>query len=272
LNPVLGVVAGYPVYVFPLLLNAGIVVGLAQALYLARRRGLDPAGYLDVAIWVVPGALIGSRLAYAAANWGEYAANPLTVLSLWEGGLSLLGAVTVGAAVAWWALGAQRLPRGVGLDAAAVGLALGQAIGRLGCLAAGCATGVELPPGSALPALPLPDSTGLVASRFPSQIVESLADLLLWGLLLWLWARRLRPGAVAVAYLIGYGTLRLLAEPLRENAPALGPFAWVLTWGQAWGALAAAIGVGVLARWVLLRRERPGAEGAPPAPEYAGDV
>ena len=108
-----------------------------------------------------------------------------------------------------------------------------------------------------------------MASRFPSQIVESLADLLLWGLLLWLWARRLRPGAVAVAYLIGYGTLRFLAEPLRENAPALGPF----TWGQVWGALAgAAIGVAVLARWMLLRRERPGAEGAPPAPEYAGDA
>jgi phosphatidylglycerol:prolipoprotein diacylglycerol transferase len=272
LNPVLGVIAGYPVYVFPLLLNAGIVAGLAQALYLARRRGLDAAGYLDVVIWVVPSALIGSRLAYAVANWGEYAANPLTVFSLWEGGLSLLGAVTVGAAVAWWALGAQRLPqgqsRGVGLDSAAVGLALGQAIGRLGCLAAGCATGVELPPGAGWPALPLPDATGLVASRFPSQVVESLADLLLWGFLLWLWARRLRPGAVAVAYLIGYGTLRFLAEPLRENVPAFGP----LTWGQAWGALAVGIGVVVLVRWTRPGRERPGTEGAPPPPEYAGDA
>jgi phosphatidylglycerol:prolipoprotein diacylglycerol transferase len=153
----------------------------------------------------------------------------------------------------------------VGLDAAAVGLALGQAIGRLGCLAAGCATGVVLPPGSAWPALPLPDSTGLVAPRFPSQIVESLADVLLWGLLLWLWARRLRPGAVAVAYLIGFGALRFLAEPLRENAPALGPFTWTLTWGQAWGALAVLIGVAVLLRWTLPRRGRP-------APEYAGDA
>ena len=248
------------------------MAGLAQALYLARRRGLDPAGYLDVAIWVVPGALIGSRLAYAAANWGEYAANPLTVFSLWEGGLSLLGAVTVGAAVAWWALGAQRLPRGVGLDAAAVGLALGQAIGRLGCLAAGCATGVELPPGSALPALPLPDSTGLVASRFPSQIVEVPGRSAAVG------APAVAVGAPAAPGRCGRGLPhRLRDAALPRRAPAgerPGPRAvhLVLTWGQAWGALAAAIGVAVLARWMLLRRERPGAEGAPPAPEYAGDV
>jgi phosphatidylglycerol:prolipoprotein diacylglycerol transferase len=229
-NPVLGVVAGYPLYVFAATLNAGVAAGLALAVWLARRRGVDPPALLDGAVWALPAGLAGGRLLYAAAHWGEFSPSPLTVFSIWEGGLSLLGAVTAGGLVAGLALRRQGLPVGSCLDAAVAGLALGQAIGRLGCLVAGCATGAAVPPGAPWPALSLPDSTGLVGPRFPSPAVESAGDLLLCLVLLWLWSRALRPGAVAAAYLVGYGLLRGLAEPWRGDSTPLGPLPLAVWW------------------------------------------
>jgi phosphatidylglycerol:prolipoprotein diacylglycerol transferase len=264
LSPVLGVFAGYPVYLFPILLNAGVFAGLGLAAVLARRRGVAAGALLDAAVWVLPAGLVGARLVYVAVHWWEYAADPLAVFSIWEGGLSLLGAITAGLLVAPLALRRQGLPIGVGLDAAVVGLAFGQAIGRLGCLGAGCATGLTVPPGTAWPALDLPDATGLFASRFPSPLVESGADLVLGVFLLWLWTRRRPPGTVAAAYLIGFGLLRALAEVLRSDATPLGPLAL----GQWWGALAAAAGVAVLVRRAPLRRRARGAR----APTYARDA
>jgi phosphatidylglycerol:prolipoprotein diacylglycerol transferase len=265
LNPILGVVAGYPIYVFAVLLNAGLVAGLALAVLLARRRGLDAGALLDVAVWVVAGGLLGARLSYVAVHWWEYAANPLTAFSFWEGGLSLPGAITAGLLVAWLLLRRGPLPAGAGLDAGAVGLALGQAVGRLGCLGAGCASGAVLPPGSGWPALDLPDVSGLVAPRFPSAIAESAADLVLCLVLLWLWSRRLRPGTVAAAYLIGYGLLRTLAEVFRGDATPLGPLAP----GQWWGALAVAAGIAVLLRGWPLRDARRGRSDPGGRPERA---
>ncbi|MGH2352294.1 MAG: prolipoprotein diacylglyceryl transferase, partial [Chloroflexota bacterium] len=190
MSPVLGIVAGYPVYIFAVTLNLGVAAGLALAVWLASRRGVAPASLLDAAIWTLPAGLIGARLLYVAAHWPEYAPNPVTVLSIWEGGLSLAGAITLGLAAAWVALRIQGVAVGTCLDAAAPGLALGQAIGRLGCLATGCAAGVPVAPGSGWPWLRLPDSTGLVAARFPSQVVESAGDLVLCAVLLALWSRR----------------------------------------------------------------------------------
>jgi phosphatidylglycerol:prolipoprotein diacylglycerol transferase len=270
LNPILGVVAGYPIYVFPILLNVGLAAGLTLAVLLARRRGLDAATLLDAAVWVVAGGLLGARLSYVAAHWWEYAANPLTAFSFWEGGLSLPGAITAGVPIAWLLLRRGRLPAGVGLDAGAVGLALGQATGRLGCLGAGCASGVVVPAGSGWPALDLPDVSGLVAARFPSALLESAADLVLGLVLLWLWSRRLRPGTVAAAYLIGYGLLRALAELFRGDGTAIGPLAL----GQWWGALACATGVAVLLRRLPSRLARRGdpSPAPPEAPTLAGDA
>lgn len=249
--------AGYPVYAFGLLLNAGIGAGLGLTIWLARRRGITPPVVLDAAVWALPLGLVGARLAYVALYWGEYAPNPLTAISFWEGGLSLPGAITLGLPVAWLALRWQRSPVGLCLDAGAAGVALGQAIGRLGCLAAGCAIGAPVGPDSSWPGLPVPDSTGLVAMRFPSQVVESGGDLLLCAILLWVWRQRGAPGTVLAVYLLGYGLLRAAAEPFRGDSTLAGPLPAAL-W---WGVLAAIAGAGLLVCRVPGRR----AEGAAPA-------
>ncbi|HEU5318970.1 MAG TPA: prolipoprotein diacylglyceryl transferase family protein [Chloroflexota bacterium] len=215
-QPYLVTVAGYPIPTFAVALDAALAIGLIVALRLAAARGVPTLRALDVALWVLPAALVGARSWYVVRHWPEYAAHPPAILALWEGGLSLTGAVAAGALAIAAVARAVRWTGWQLADGAAIGAALGQAIGRLGCVPAGCAAGraaTELP--AWLPALSLPDASGLVAPRFPSQLAESLADGLL-ALALWrLWRARWPAGRVALAYLAGYCLIRAAAQPFR---------------------------------------------------------
>ena len=230
---------------FTVLMDAGIVAGVALAVRLAHRRGVPVSAALDIAWWVLAAALLGARLWYVALHVAEYAANPLPATFIWEGGLALPGAITAGAFGVLAAARYLRLPAGICVDAAAIGTALGQAIGRLGCLPAGCSLGRIVVAGAALPSLPLPDPTGLVQARFPSQLVEALAEAVLGALLLALWRRRLPGGTVGATYLVGYGLVRCLAEPIREPGASLAGAPVALWWAV--GALMAGI-------WLLGQR------------------
>lgn len=241
MDPIIGLVAGYPVYMFAVFLNLGVVAGLTMATWLGAQRDLPVAALLDAALWVLSAAFVGARLQYVVAHWSEYSPHLWTVFNVWEGGLALPGAVTAGAVAAWPVLRLHHLSLGHALDASAAGLAFAQAVGRLGCLRAGCATGMPVVPGSGLPWLLLPDATGAVAARFPSQIVEAVAELVLGLLLVYLWQHRLAPGTVAATYLLGYGLLRAAVEPLRGDATLFGPLPAALWWALASVTIGAAL-------------------------------
>ena len=216
MSPYLGVIAGYPIPIFALALDVGLLCGLAVTTALARQRGLSPHRVFDAAMLVLLAALAGSRAWYVATHWADYADSPMAVLAVWEGGLALPGAVLAAALAA--ALAARLL--GVSLpllaDAGSVGAALGQAIGRLGCIPAGCAAGKPVEQlWSGAPGLLLPDATGTMAQRFPSQLVEAACELLL-ALAVWMaWRSGVRPGIPGWLYLAGYAGIRLAAEPFR---------------------------------------------------------
>ena len=216
MTPYLGPVAGYPIPVFALALDLGLLCGLAVTLVLARRRGVPPHRTLDAALLVLVAAFVGSRAWYVAAHWSDYASSPMAILAVWEGGLALPGAVIAGALATPFTARLMHIPGPTLADCGAVGAAIGQAVGRLGCVPAGCGAGKPLSElWAGLPALVLPDASGAMAPRFPSQLVESACELLL-SLALWgVWRARARPGVTAWLYLAGYATIRLAAQPFR---------------------------------------------------------
>lgn len=233
MNPIVGTIGGYPIYAFTILVNLGLAAGLVLAAHLASRRAVAMIPFLDVALVVLAAAAVGARVQYVLVHWHEYAARPVNAINVWEGGLALPGAVTAGALAAWPALRRARLPVGRCLDAAVPGLALGQAIGRLGCVAAGCSFGLPLPDDASLPRLLLPDASGTLAVRFPSQLFEAGGELVLALVLVSLWRRRLAPGTVACAYLVGYSLLRALAEPFRGDSTYWGGVPLAQWWALA---------------------------------------
>ena len=118
-DPIVTTIADYPVRRFTVLLDAGVVAGVVVAATLARRRGVRVVAFLDAALVTLAAAFAGARLQYVLAHWDEYAARPVNALNVWEGGLALPGAITIGALAAWAVARATGLPLGHVLDAAA---------------------------------------------------------------------------------------------------------------------------------------------------------
>ena len=89
-------------------------------------------GYTPLALWTVPGGLVGARLVHVIDYWSYYSANPGTILAFWEGGLALWGGILGGTLVAVIFARIRGFPLARYADLAALGLLLAQAIGRIG--------------------------------------------------------------------------------------------------------------------------------------------
>lgn len=100
----------------------------------AARKGLPVEPVIDLILWIVGGGVIGARLLYVLDRWPVFAANPLQILAIHTGGLSIMGAILGGGLAAAVLARRKGLPMRRLFDAAAPGIVLGQAIGRFGCL------------------------------------------------------------------------------------------------------------------------------------------
>jgi phosphatidylglycerol:prolipoprotein diacylglycerol transferase len=126
---------------YGLAVAAAIAVGAWLTGREAARRGIPTDQFGDLLVWIIVGGVLGARLLHVVDRWDVYAANPLAILAVQNGGLAILGAILGGTLSGL--IGAQRLGLPVWplADAAAPGVALGTAIGRLGCLVTGDALG-----------------------------------------------------------------------------------------------------------------------------------
>ena len=142
INPIILSIGHFALRWYSLILLTAIVVGIWLTAREAERKGFKKEDIYDVAIWIIIGGLIGARLFHVLDHWSDkFAANPIRALYIWEGGLAiwgaLLGGLITGAWIAWrrgWYF--PKL-----LDAAAPGLVLAQAIGRIACVITGDAMG-----------------------------------------------------------------------------------------------------------------------------------
>ncbi len=167
---------------FALAIFAGAWLGLREA----RRRGLDVEKVQSLILWAVLGGLVGARLFHVVDRWGLYADDPLRALYVWEGGLAvyggLIGGVLTGFVYAW----RSGLPAWRVADAAAPGLILGQALGRLACIPNGDAYGAPTDVPWAFiytnPMTMVPDNL-LGVPLHPYPAYELLFDLAVLGLL-----------------------------------------------------------------------------------------
>ncbi len=238
-------------------------MNLYGPLYVAAGAAGAAAWWRRLRAREIPGgtALLGIGIAAWAAAAGAFglhalvASIPGTLPAVLRGaplgGSTVLGAILGGTAatMVWARLSGH--PTTSWLDAAAGAAPLAQAIGRLGCLSAGCCFG--RPTGSWL-ALPLPDVAGTVAMRYPTQLMAAAGDLGILAAVLGLergLARRghTAPGLLFATYLGLYGTKRFLLEYLRGTAaPLLAGLTWAQLAAAALGTAGAAAALVTLAR------------------------
>ena len=196
----------------------GVVAGLVLVSLTAPRRGLNAATLRDFCFWMVLAGLVGSRLAYVGFHWPEFEADFWGILAYWRGGLMFQGGLAGALLVSPFFLKKEGLPFWPTADVLAPSLALGQALGRLGCLSAGCCYGHFLESGAGWGLTFPPDSQAPAGlPLWPTQPVEAfLLALLALGLIAALRMTR-RPGLVAACYLVGTGVIRLVLESFRGD-------------------------------------------------------
>lgn len=216
--PVLFRIGDFEVTSFGVMVAVGALVGLWLFQRELRRDGLS-SGAVDAGIAGVLGGMAGAKLLWVFEHAGE---EPLLDLILSRGGMSWFGGFAGGLGAAILLLGWRRLPIVPVIAAATPALAIGHAIGRIGCLLVGDDYGrpTTLPWGVAFPqGLPPTD-----VPVHPTQIYEAVALVPLAWLLLRMRRHGASPRRVLGAYLALAGGIRFLIEFLRMDVRVLGPF------------------------------------------------
>lgn len=204
-----------------------LALGFLTAIWLsgreARRVGLPIARFYDLCLYIIVAALVGSRLLYVLLELDTFLKKPWEIVYLWKGGLVFQGGLVLALAVAFYYMRRHQMPWRTTFDALAVGMPVGQAIGRVGCFMAGCCYGAE----SDLPwAVTFTHPETLCPLRVPlhpSQLYESLLLLPVFGVIYSLRTRKSYEGQLALVYFCLAGTVRFLTEFVRHPLDYRGP-------------------------------------------------
>jgi phosphatidylglycerol:prolipoprotein diacylglycerol transferase len=239
-------IGSFEITSFGVLVALGALAGMLVFQRELRRAGL-PGDAVNAAVAGVLGGLAGAKVIWAI-EFRDTA--PFLDLLLSRGGLSWFGGFAGGLIAGLATLRGYGVPLVRGLAAASPGLAIGHAIGRVGCFLVGDDYGrpSDLPWAVAFP-LGLPPTDVPV---HPTQLYEAVPLAALAWLLI-RWRRQGVPdGIVLSRYLMLAGALRFAIELVRVNAPVLGP----LTLAQLWSAGLLMTGVIIAIRVPRLSRPR----------------
>lgn len=206
-----------------------IIIGIVVAVWIGNRRyiarGGAPGTITDLAVWAVPFGIVGGRLYHVITDnqlyFGPGGSGFAGAIKIWDGGLGIWGAIAMGSLGAW--IGAKR--KGIALlpvaDAIAPGVAVAQAIGRLGNYFNQELFGspTNLPWGLEIDAAHRPAGYAEFANFHPTFLYEALWMLGVAALLVWADKRyNLGHGRVFALYIVLYCVGRFWIEALRIDS------------------------------------------------------
>ncbi|MBA3913754.1 MAG: prolipoprotein diacylglyceryl transferase [Acidobacteriales bacterium] len=224
---------------YGLLVAIGVLVGIWISVRNSKTLGIDPDSAWNFGILVVLAGILGSKILYIINDWSIYAANPREIFSLatLQAGGVFSGGLLLAFIAAWWYVRKHKLPALAMCDAFAPGLAIGHAIGRVGCFAAGCCWGKPTDHFWGVtftnPIAQQWVGTPLHQALEPTQLFESAVELANFVFLMWLFKRRKFDGQVFGAYLFLYGIARYFLEFLRDDPGRGSVLGGVMTGTQA---------------------------------------
>jgi len=206
---------------YGIIIACGLMLAVLYGMRRCKTFGLKQDDILDGVLWVVPFAILCARLYYCVFSWDQYAADPITILYIWKGGLAIYGGV-LGAAVGvtvFCLVKKIRLP--AVLDLVSLGFLIGQSLGRWGNFFNREAFGA--PTDSFLRMGLFNTVTGQVEYYHPTFLYESVWNALGFVLLHCLVKHRKYDGQIALGYVAWYGLGRTFIEGLRMDSLYWGP-------------------------------------------------
>lgn len=212
---------------YGVLVSAGFLLALWMIARMARRTGLPVDDVVNLGVYAALAGLLGAKLAMFLFDWSYYLTNPRELLSfstLRAGGV-FQGGLVLAVATGIWYMRRHHLPLLPTMDVFAPGIALGHAIGRVGCFAAGCCWGSECRRPWAVtftdPHANEISGTPLGVPLHPAQLYEAFAEALIFTVLWWRFRKPHHEGQVIGLYLAMYSLARFIIEFFRFHEQGL---------------------------------------------------
>lgn len=240
----------FPIRWYALAYIGGLIIGWRYALALVNRAalwgGTSPATRDDIddlLFYVTLGVILGGRIGYILFyqlphQWKDTMADPLSLLRIWEGGMSFHGGLLGVAIAIWWIARQRNVPLLSIGDLAGVVTPIGLFLGRMANFINAELYGRPVPEGSTwgmiFPEGRVPGSTppaydwstgawvyhGGEVARYPSQVyeavLEGLVPAIILSIMVWRFKALQRPGLIAGLFLLFYAFGRTVSEQFRQ--------------------------------------------------------
>lgn len=251
-------IVGWPIHTYGLMMVSGFLLAMYISVRYATRIGAMANDVLDYGFWCLVGGIAGARTVFILVDWRSYFIDhPFVeightgikipaVLAIWQGGLVYWGSFLGGLVALAIFARARKINFAAFLDICILGVPLAQAIGRLGCIAAGCCWGrpmyhldtmgnaiadvplaMRFPPGSlaygsmmegaSTEMMQLMNKLGTTPPLFPWQFAEALGTTAIFFMLLYAAPRKWFHGQLALMYAMLYAVLRGVLEVYRGD-------------------------------------------------------
>jgi len=211
-HPVLLDLGFLKIYSWGFMVAVAFIAATILAAKEAKRKKTDHEKIYSLLIYIIIGAIIGSRIGYLLFDLNNIA-NLLDIFKFWEGGMSFHGGFIGGILFGFLYIKKNKLNFWKTADICTPSIPLAQAIGRIGCFLRGCCYGIET-------ALPWGISY-LGETRHPTQIYSSIALFLIFIFLSKQKHKKSFNGALFLTYILIYSVFRFFIEFIRVEPKVL---------------------------------------------------
>ncbi len=218
------------IHSYGVMMALGFLAGLGTWILLGRREGHSSPFCTDLMFWIIVSGIVGARTAYVLENWAVYAADPLSIVRMDQGGLIFYGGFVAAAGAVIIFGRRHKVPLAGLFDFVVTAVPLSHALGRVGCFLNGCCFGsctnavphVQFPQNSIpwysqVRAELIDSSAAWSKPVHPVQLYEAAFNFVVFGVVVWLYRRKLRPGMVTGVYLVLYAIGRFSLEFMRGD-------------------------------------------------------
>ena len=216
------------IYYYSLCILLGVLIGTYILLKEVKKQKLDQNIILDILFYTLLFGILGARIYYILFNLSYYLSNPLEMLAIWHGGLAIHGGIISGLITIIYLTKKYKINTYKMIDLIVPSLILAQSIGRWGNFFNREAYG-KIVTLSHLKSQHIPnfiiDRMKIDGSYHqPTFLYESILCFIGFIILIFLRKyKKLKLTNLTSFYLIYYGLIRLVIEPLRTDSLMIGP-------------------------------------------------
>ena len=226
MNPIAFEIGSLSVRWYGIFITAAILIGYVVTCFNAKKRGISVDFMLELFLWVVPFAILFARLSYVLFHPSDFAVHSWAdfgnIFAIWEGGISILGAIPGGALGAFIACKRNKVPISYVLDVIVPGLVLGQALGRWGNFANQELYGMAVTNPS-YQKFPFAVYIDLEKGWFQATFFyEMVLNLIGFAIIMCVFYRSKRNLMTFMTYLCWYMVVRAIMEIFRSDAVSVG--------------------------------------------------